>query len=115
MSYTERVEQLPEGRNIGWAEVAREYRSFPANTWRKLKIDNDSRCKRHMAACTLKKLRDQGLPADKREHFDERANVPDPQDPGKYLTVRDPLGLISLYAMWVAAEAKPSETPGSAA
>ena len=66
-----------------------------------------------MAACALKKLRDQGLPADEREHFDEPANVPDPQDPGKYLTVRDPLGLFSVYAMWVAPEAKPPRHRGA--
>lgn len=80
-----------------WEVVAAEYRQHP-NKWLRLKIDRYTKCSNSNAKYAMRKLREQGLRAEKREHFNEFPSVPDAQ--GELQTLREGLGVFSVWGMW---------------
>jgi hypothetical protein len=108
-TYTdEPVDHLPPkfGRNgkenlgaTDWEAVAAEYRQHP-NKWLRLKLERYTRCSNSNAKYAIKKLREQSLQADKREHYRERPPVAN-TDADEWIPVRDPLGVYSVWGMWI--------------
>lgn len=84
-----------------WELVAAEYREHP-NKWLRLKIDRYTKCSNSNAKYAIRKLRAQGLQADKREHYNEYPSVPDAQ--GEPKTLREPLGVFSVWGMYFEAK-----------
>src|SRR5689334_3748799 len=101
--YVELVDELPpnptkEQENTDWT-AAEEVRQHP-NRWVRIKVKRYTRCSSFNAKYAMKKLREQRLQADKREHYEELPPQTDP-DTDEFIPVRKRLGVYSVYAMYV--------------
>lgn len=92
------IPELPTGPNTDWRAVGLEYKRFP-NKWIRLKIERYTNCSNSNAKYAMHKLRQQGLQADKREHYQEFPGVPDPIT-SEPTTLRNPLGVFSVWGMY---------------